>query len=193
MWEFKNQAGEKGAKESEACGICLTGTCLYRPVPFQFKRPLSWEQQLNIILCEEKKTPLFPPFSSLFSEPAPPTLQGRFAASVSSFVWILIIFPGLSSPAAAALSLRWEGKGSEVTKRYEGKARGTTQGWQNISLASEMLAHSNIQSSSTLDWRRRHVRPDRGYGPRPCSHLQDKAGANERSPAVDKRLDFCLG
>lgn len=162
-------------------------------MPFQFKRPLSWEQQLNIILCEErdrKNTALFPPFSSLLSERALPTLQGRFAASVSSFGWILIIFPGLSSPAAEALSLPCEGKGSGVTKRYEGKTGGTTHGWQNISLASEMLAHSNIQSSSTFD-RRQRVRFDRGSGPRPRSHLQDKAWDNEGTPAVNKGMYCC--
>lgn len=79
---LKGGSGEREERESEACGICLTGTCLYRPVPFQFKRPLSWEQQLNIILCEEKKKRCS---LLLLSQRALPTLQGRFAASVSSF------------------------------------------------------------------------------------------------------------
>lgn len=38
-----NEAREKEQREPEAGGICLTGTRLYRPLPFQFKRPLSWK------------------------------------------------------------------------------------------------------------------------------------------------------
>lgn len=186
--ELKLSRRERAERESEACGICLTGTCLYRPVPFQFKRPLSWEQQLNIILCEERRKKhktllsLSPSRRAAFrTGPADPS---RTLCCKCFIIWLNFnYFPGLLSPIATALSAHCEGKGSQVTKVWR-EDQGDGGRWQNISLASEMLAHMNIQSWLATDdaWVGVWLR-----GPRFCSHLLDKLFDERQIPAVSKR------
>lgn len=115
----KLSRGEGAKRKSEACGVCLTGTCLHRPAPFQFKRPLSHEQQLkHYSLWRGKKNNTFTPLlfflysllSSLRLE------QGAVDPSRTPCCKGFIIclnfnyFPALLSPRAEVEHLLWRQK-----------------------------------------------------------------------------------